>query len=110
MIDSVQSSQGMFGMQRTPPAPLTDDQKTAVQSILSQYDPKNLSSSDAQSIFKSLREAGVGPSPDLRKTHRAAKTQPAPTARRLLRVIVATIIIAVAPAAPAAAPLPAGQA
>ena len=68
MIDSVQSSQGMFGMQRTPPAPLTDDQKTAVQSILSQYDPKNLSSSDAQSIFKSLREAGVGPSPDLRQT------------------------------------------
>ena len=66
MVDNIQGTQGMSGRQWAAPAPLTDDQKSQVQSILSQYDSKNVTATDAKSIFKAFREAGIGPSPDLR--------------------------------------------
>ena len=68
MIGNVQGTQGMFGGQWTQPSPLTDDQKAQVQSILSGFDPKNLTCSDTQAIFQSLQQASIGPSPDLRST------------------------------------------
>jgi hypothetical protein len=57
-------------------APLTDDQKKQVQSILSQFDPKNLTATDAQSIFKQLQQAGIQPGKDLKATIEAAGFNP----------------------------------
>jgi hypothetical protein len=55
----MQGMQGMEGMHRS--ATLTDDQKKQVQSILSKYDPNNLTAQDAQSIFEQFRDAGIRP-------------------------------------------------
>jgi hypothetical protein len=51
---------------------LTDEQKTTVESILSQYNANDLSKDDAKSILKSLHDAGVKPSADLTKTLKSA--------------------------------------
>ena len=68
MLDNVQGTQNSSGSQWTEPQPLTSDQKAQVQSILSGYDSTNLSAGDAKAILQSLRQAGIGPSPDLRNT------------------------------------------
>ncbi len=51
------SMRPMSGMQR--PDPLTDEQKTKVKDLLSQYDSENLTVEDAKSLFKSIQEAGI---------------------------------------------------
>jgi len=56
--------------------PLTIDQKKQVQAILSNFDPKNLTASDAQSIFKQLQQAGIQPTRDLKDTIKAAGFNP----------------------------------
>ena len=76
MFDRIQGTQGMSGRPWEAPAPLTDDQKSQIQSILSQYDSKNLTASDAKAIFKAFREAGIGPSPDLRQAISSAGFDP----------------------------------
>jgi hypothetical protein len=50
------------------PQPLTDEQKSQVKSILSNYDPSNISSDDARTIFKSFRDAGIRPASGLKET------------------------------------------
>ncbi|MDO6567871.1 hypothetical protein Q4561_12435 [Alteromonas sp. 1_MG-2023] len=66
MISSVNSSTMHAGM---PPRPegqaLTDSQKESVSSILSSFDPENLSSDDAASIVEQFKEAGIEPSKSL---------------------------------------------
>ncbi|NPV87141.1 MAG: hypothetical protein HPY45_14175 [Anaerolineae bacterium] len=59
----MQGMQGMMGMMgmRPPAASLSDEQKAQVQSILSNYDPDNITQEDAQEIFQQLREAGIPP-------------------------------------------------
>ena len=52
--------------------PLTSDQKSQLQSILSQYDPAQLTADDAKSIFKSLRDAGIRPSQEVNDLMSAA--------------------------------------
>jgi len=47
-------------------AKLTDEQKTAAEEILAQYDPEALSEEDAEEIRQQLREAGIAPSRDLK--------------------------------------------
>lgn len=67
MLNSIQGVSSMYGTgSLQAPQSLSADQKSTVQSILSQYDPKNVTTADAKSIFKSLREAGIQPSSDLR--------------------------------------------
>lgn len=44
---------------------LTEEQKSTVQDILSQYDSENLSDDDIASIQEQLEEAGIRPSPEL---------------------------------------------
>jgi hypothetical protein len=60
MVSSIQGMgmmRQMGGMQR--PQPLTDEQKSTVKDLLSQYDSENLSATDAKSLFKSFEEAGI---------------------------------------------------
>ncbi len=47
-------------------AKLSDEQKSAVSDILSQYDAETLSEEDVASIREQFREAGVRPSPELK--------------------------------------------
>lgn len=47
-------------------AKLTDEQKTAAEEILAQYDPENVSEEDAEEIRQQLRDAGIAPSRDLK--------------------------------------------
>ncbi|MFC7049645.1 hypothetical protein [Emcibacter nanhaiensis] len=65
MIDAVG---GAGGFRPPPPSssPLTEDQKSTVSDILSQYDASSLSEEDAQSIFQALKDAGIPPSEELK--------------------------------------------
>lgn len=47
-------------------AKLTDEQKTAAEEILAQYDPEELSEEDVEEIRQQLRDAGIAPSRDLK--------------------------------------------
>jgi hypothetical protein len=61
-LGSMQGMQGMMGMEgMRRGAALTDDQKSTLQSILSDYDPNNLTADDAQAIFEKMRQAGIQP-------------------------------------------------
>ena len=72
-VSGIGSSQGMMGMSgMTPPSPLTDDQKKTVASILSNYDSNNLTTSDAQDIFKKLKDAGITPTKGLKEAIESA--------------------------------------
>jgi hypothetical protein len=66
----IQGMQGMEGFRQS--ATLTNDQKKQVQSILSQYDPNNLTAENAQSIFKQFREAGIRPGKGMKDAIEAA--------------------------------------
>lgn len=76
MINNVQGFGPMLGMQGMQafrqPKELTDEQKTQIQSILSQYDPSNVSGDDAKAIFKAFREAGIQPGPGIKEAIDAA--------------------------------------
>lgn len=47
-------------------ARLSEEQKSAAEEILSQYDPESLSDEDVDAIKQQLRDAGIGPSRDLK--------------------------------------------
>lgn len=76
MVDQIQGFGGMQAMQgvgaRPRPQPLTDEQKNTIQSILSNYDPDNLTADDAKAIFKSFREAGIRPAQGMKEAIGAA--------------------------------------
>jgi len=73
MTDNIQGVGSMYGNRTFPtPHPLTDEQKSQVQSILSQYDPSNVSAEDAKNIFKAFRQADIRLGPDLKNTISAA--------------------------------------
>jgi hypothetical protein len=77
MVNSIQGVSSAYGVgSMQAPQPLTADQKTTVQSILSQYDPKNITTADAKSIFKSLQEAGIRPNPEVSKMMTTAGFDP----------------------------------
>jgi hypothetical protein len=73
MTDNIQGVGPMYGNRAFPaPHPLTDEQKSQIQSILSQYDPSKVSAEDAKNIFKAFREADIRPGPDLKNAISAA--------------------------------------
>jgi hypothetical protein len=47
-------------------AKLSEEQKSAAEEILAQYDPEALSEEDVDAIKQQLRDAGIGPSRDLK--------------------------------------------
>ena len=62
MVDQIQGTGSMMGPRgQFNSQPLTEDQKTQIQTILSQYDPKNVTAEDAKSIFQAFRDAGIKP-------------------------------------------------
>jgi hypothetical protein len=69
MINSVNLS-NMPGVGMRPPLEdnqLTEEQKTIVEEILTNYDPGNMTEEDYKAMFKEFREAGIKPSGDLRE-------------------------------------------
>ncbi len=64
-INSIQGSMPNMGMQNRP-KPFTDEQKTEVASILSNFDAVSLTEEDALSINEAFREAGFRRGPELR--------------------------------------------
>ncbi len=73
MLESIQNSNSMminaFQMGNIRPPkfqPLTDQQKSQLSEILSQYDPENITKEDAQAMFKAFHEAGIG-GPELKE-------------------------------------------
>jgi hypothetical protein len=75
-LGPMQGSMGMMGMGGMGgprgSATLTDDQKTTLTSILSKYDPDNLTAEDAQSIFEQLAKAGIQPGKGMKEAIEAA--------------------------------------
>lgn len=53
-------------------ASLTDDQKSAVKSILSKYTPSRLTADDAKAIHKAFRDAGLRAGPGLNEAVNSA--------------------------------------
>jgi hypothetical protein len=46
-------------------ASLTEDQKSQIDSILSKYDPKNMTDEDKQALKSELKSLGIGPGKEL---------------------------------------------
>ena len=80
---------GLFGGNMTlaeePPQPfprsemqqeLTAEQKDMIASVLSQYDPENLTAEDAKAINEAFREAGIRKGPDQREAIETAGFDP----------------------------------
>jgi hypothetical protein len=74
MVDSVSSNYTVnyTTAGSTRHSSMSSDQKSAVQEILSNYDAKNLSVSDAKEISNSFKEQGIRPSSELRETIQSA--------------------------------------
>ena len=73
MVDQIQGMSSMMGIgNRFNTVPLTADQQSQVDTILSQYDPKNLSAADAKKIMSAFKEAGIKPGSSLKETVQAA--------------------------------------
>ncbi|MBI9072653.1 MAG: hypothetical protein JEY94_13705 [Melioribacteraceae bacterium] len=65
MISSVSNN----GMQPPPPKqsqPLSDEQKTSLNDIVSKYDPSSISKSDFETMMTEIKEAGITPSKELK--------------------------------------------
>jgi hypothetical protein len=73
MVNQIQGTGPMQGADRHfKSTPLTDDQKNQIQTILSRYDSKNVSASDAKKIFQEFRDAGIKPARGMKETIEAA--------------------------------------
>lgn len=73
MVTGIQGQYAPPGLgERPAPQPLSEAQTAQVKSILANYDPENMTTEAAQSIFKAFREAGLRPGPGLREAISAA--------------------------------------
>jgi len=61
MVNSISNMNSMQGMIRMEPRALTDEQKSKIADILSEYDPENITEEDAKEIFSKFKEAGIEP-------------------------------------------------
>lgn len=71
-ISSISGSSNQFQVQSNQPESLTTEQQEKIASILSEYDPENLTEEDAQSIFEAFEEAGIKPGPGMKEAIEAA--------------------------------------
>ena len=62
----------MGASQQMKTVSLTDEQKQTIQDILSQYDPDNVTTEDAQAIFKAFNDAGITPARGMKEAIEAA--------------------------------------
>lgn len=71
MTVNIQGMGSMGGIGSFPPPPrsrpLTDEQKSLVQSTLAEYDSESLTAEDAKEILSTFREAGIRPGQELRQ-------------------------------------------
>lgn len=71
MMSSIQGTGSLGGIDSFPPPPqsrpLTDDQKSLVQSTLAEHDAENLTADDAREILDTFRQAGIRPGRELRQ-------------------------------------------
>ena len=73
MINSIQGVSSMMGAGMISKSQgLTDDQKTTITEILSQYDPENVTEEDAQAIFQAFKDAGITPTRGMKEVIEAA--------------------------------------
>ena len=74
MINSIQGMGQMMGAGGMMPRgkELTDDQKSTITDILSQYDPENVSEEDAKAIFQAFKDAGITPAKGMKEVIEAA--------------------------------------
>ncbi len=72
-IGGIQSNASMSAMSYARPSGgLSADQKNGIQSVLKNFDPKNLTSADAKSITSEFKKLGVQPGKDLETTMAAS--------------------------------------
>ncbi|MGS0496056.1 hypothetical protein ACU8V4_01905 [Pseudoalteromonas mariniglutinosa] len=67
MINSISSGASFEPMQRPKAQPLTSEQTELMSETLSQFDPENLTTADAQSIVAAFQEAGIQPSQEMQE-------------------------------------------
>ncbi len=73
MVSEIQGISSMMGgMMSQKTQGLTDDQKNTIASILSEYDPENVSDEDAQAIFQAFKDAGITPARGMKEAIEAA--------------------------------------
>jgi hypothetical protein len=73
MVSQIQGVGSMMGAGMRPKTePLTEDQQSKIQTILSQYDPENVSTEDAKAIFKAFSDAGIKPARGMKEAIEAA--------------------------------------
>ena len=72
-IGGIQSNASMSAMSYARPSGgLSAEQKNGIQSVLKNFDPKNLTSADAKSITSEFKKLGVQPGKDLETTMAAS--------------------------------------
>lgn len=69
---------GFSGQMQMPDIPLSDEQKTTMEEILSQYDAENMTKEDMESIRQELEDAGIPRSKESMQMMRAAGFGPPP--------------------------------
>jgi hypothetical protein len=73
MVSSIQGlGQIMGSMMSQKTEGLTDDQKSTIASILSNYDSSNVTKEDAVSIFQEFKDAGITPTRGMKEAIEAA--------------------------------------
>jgi len=78
MVSSISSSSSMISSleqlssSRTPVSTLTDDQKSTISDILSNYDADNISEDDAKEIWQAFQDAGIKPQAGMKEAIESA--------------------------------------
>lgn len=68
MVSNVSSSSsGIFYPNMKVNNTLSDDQKTSLKEIISNYDPKNMSEDDWKIMLDEIKSSGIGPGEDMKQ-------------------------------------------
>lgn len=69
MVNNIHGMRPTMGSDTTPRSEsLTTEQQSTIKIILSQYDPDNVTTDDAKSIFQAFKDAGIRPSRGMKET------------------------------------------
>ena len=74
MVSSIQGLGSVFSSMGTSMkmTELTDDQKSTISDILSNYDPDTVTEEDAKEIFQAFKDAGINPAKGMKEAIEAA--------------------------------------